>query len=232
MAHTTTRFRRRRGAGNGVRFWFALALALGAGTAAWTVLTRDVDWPTRNRDARAQGRTAENNGNYPLARARYETALANHPYDWETHLRLANLLNHRLNDQDDALRHYLYALAYSPDPAIVAETEAKIRILRLLRTGELEDPQNALEDMFVAAETDTENLFFRRLEAGLRPGRESYWNGWRERGRGVVAYSRVEAGREGMYDAVLELEFPDGTTMSLRLRCPLRDIWRLSLSFP
>ena len=232
MAHSTTRFKYPRSINNGVRFWAALILALGAGTAAWLVFTRDVDWQARNREARMQGYTAEINGNYPLARSRYETALANHPYDWETHLRLANLLNHRLNDQNDALRHYLYALAYSADSSIVAETEAKIRILYLLRTGELEDPQNALEDMFTAAETGTKNLFLRRLDAGLYQGAESYWSAWRGRGRGSVAFSRIEAGRDGMYDALLELDYPDGTIMSMHFRCPLRDVWRLSLSFP
>ncbi len=42
----------------------------------------------------------------------------------------------------------------------------------------------------------------------------------------------IVSGHDGFYDAALELNFPDLTSMSMHLRAPIRDIWRLDLSFP
>lgn len=232
MMHTTTLRSRRRRGGGGMRFRAALVLALCAAGAGWLVLGRDVDWPSRNRAARARALAAENAGDYGRARSGYEEALVSHPYDWEAHLRLANLLNHRLNVRSDALRHYLHALAYSPDRSIDAAARAEIAILHLLRNGELEDPADALEDMFLAAGAGAREEFLFRLDTGLLEGGDSYWSAWRERGRGKIAYSRIESDGRGLYDAMVELVFADGSSMSMHLRCPLRNIWRLGLSFP
>ncbi len=60
----------------------------------------------------------------------------------------------------------------------------------------------------------------------------AHFRAWRERGAGKIVYSRVETDGSGMYDAELELAFPDGSSMSMHFRCPLRSIWKLSLSFP
>lgn len=218
--------------GAGLRFWAAVFLAVCAVLGGWAVLTRDIDWPTRNRSARLRGRAAEHAGNFPLARDAYESALVNNPYDWETRLRLADLLNTRLAERDAALRHYLHALAYSQDASIAPETEAKVRILRLLRSGELEEPSSAVADMFAAAELEAEGLFRERLAVVPESAWSAHWDAWRERGRGVVTRSRVEAGRHGLFDALVELEYPDGTAMSMHLRCSLRSIWKVSLSFP
>jgi tetratricopeptide (TPR) repeat protein len=231
QAHSTTRSNRRRRHG-GLQFWAALVLALVAGTAAWLVFSCDIDWPARNRAARRLGLAAEDAGDFPRARAHYEAALADNPYDWNTRLSLANLLNHRLGVRDEALRQYLLALAYSPDHEIIPATEEEIRILRLIRSGELEDPSLAVDDIFAAAGTGAKWLFLRRLDPTLRAGGESYWEGWKRRGRGEIRYSHVASGHNGLYDAVLELAFPDGAVMAVRLRCPLRNTWRLSLSFP
>lgn len=233
MAHNTTiRTRRFRGEGGGGRFWLALGLVCAAGLAAWLVFARDVDWPARARAARTRGREAEAAGDYPRARIFYETALANNPYDAATRLRLAHLLNHRLGDRAAAHRQYLRALAYSPDPAVVPEAEAELRILSLLRAGELETPEDAVADMLAAAESGAEALFAGRLAGRLREAAPAHFRAWRERGRGEIVYNRVVAAGDGLYDAMLELAFPDGATMSMHFRCPLRNIWQLNLSFP
>lgn len=232
MAYTTLRLKRSKGPGNSLRGWLAVSLLVLAAAAAYFVFTRDLDWDVRSRAARELGLTAQNNGNYEQARTYFETALADHPYDWRAHLALANLLNHYLNDQNGALRHYLYALAYSPEGGIEKETEAKIRILRLMRSGELEDPRNALEDMYVAVENNAQGIFSRRLSITLHEDAAAYWEGWRERGRGRVSFCRVESTNDRFYDAMVGLDFPDGTVMAMHFVCSLRDTWRLQVSFP
>ena len=212
--------------------WVAVVLMLTAAAAAYLVFTRDVDWESRMREARQQGLTAERNGNFALARSFYESALANHPYDWETHLSLADILHHQLNNQQDALKHYLFALAYSPEPSIAERVQGEVVILRSIMSGELENPQDALEDMFLALENGAEASFYRRLSVVLRDDAKAYWEGWRQRGRGTVSTVRIASTHNGFFDAQVELDFPDGTAMSVHLYCPLRDIWRLDLSFP
>lgn len=232
MVHTTIRLKRVRNSDNSLRGWLAVLLLLLSAAAAYFVFTRDIDWDKRGREERGLGQTTHNNGNQELARDHFEAALANNPYDWRAHLALANLLNHYLGNQDGALRHYLYALAYSPEPGIENETQTKITILRLMRTGELEDPRNALEDMFVAVENDAVGIFSRRLSVSLYEDAQAYWKGWKERGRGRISYCRIENTNDGYYDATVELDFPDGTTMAMHFICSLREVWRLQVSFP
>lgn len=214
------------------RRWVALVLIGISLALAYLALTRDIDWQKRRRETRALGLTAEMNGNHADARRYYETALRNDPYDWETHLSLARVMNHYLNDHDGAIRHYLYALAYAPNPSVAEETEKEIAILRLLRSGELESPLDALEDMFLAVEGNARTVFSRRLSLGIRRNATTYWEAWTKRGRGTPVFCRIESKRDGFFDAMLELNFPDGTAMSMHFHCPYRDIWRLELSFP
>ncbi len=218
--------------GDRPRRWLAIGLALIALAAAWAVLGRDVGWERRSRASRERGDTAGRNGNYEAARTLYETALANDRYDWETHLALADLLAHKLDDPGDALRHYTYALAYSGNPSIVEATRQEMTILRLMRSGELENPRDAVEDMFLSVEGGARDLFAQRLSGGLRPDEDAFWQAWTQRGRGSIEGMRIANGHDGLYDAALEVAFADGTTMLMHFRCPLRDIWRLDVSFP
>ncbi len=230
MRHATTqRIRRSRGVLELLRFYAAIIFALAAIAAACFVFTRDIGWPARSREARRRAHAAEADGDYLRARSAYEAALSGNPYDWETSLELANLLNHRLGLRADALRHYLRALAYSPDPSIIPETEAKIRILRLLRAGELEDPRDALEDMFTAAESGAKALFLRRLDRESRLEGEQRFREWRGRERGRTVLGRIEEDRNGRYEAMLDVHYPDGTEMPVRMRCLPRDVWRVIL---
>lgn len=233
MGNSTLRLnsdaRRTQGPGSPFRRWLAVGLVLTAVAVAWFVFRRDVTWPARSRDAYRLGATAAHVGNFSLAREHFETALANHPYDWTVHHALANVLFHQLNDQDNALRHYLYTLAYSPDPAVDETVRAKIDVIRLMRAGELENPHDALEDMFLAVENDAEAAFRRRVVAD---NGAPYWQAWKARGRGRVTNMRITSSHDGFYDSVLEIAFPDDTGMAMHFLCPLRDVWRLELSFP
>lgn len=222
----------RAGPNNPLRRWLAIALVVfSIGSAVW-IFNRDVDWEVRRREARNQGLTAFNNGNMEEARRQFEMALINQPYDWETHFSLANVLNNHLGDSEGALRHFLYALAYAPDISELPNIEAKIAVLRMIHSGELENPLDALEDMFMAVEANSPNVFRRRLSPKLRDDFTAYWEAWRRRGRGMVTYYHVDSEHNGFYDAVLEMDFGDDTTMSMHFYCPVRDIWRLELSFP
>lgn len=236
MSNTIYRFTsdryRKKGGDDPLRRWAALMLVLICVVAAFLIFTRDIAWEPRRREARGLGLTAEHNGNYAVARIQYETALANHPYDWETHLSLANLLNYRLNDQDNALRHYLYALAYSPEPSLLRDAQSEVEILKLIRRGEIENPYDAIDDIFSAVESNAETLFYRRLSIVLRRDAKAFWEGWRKRGRGTVSGVRIVSRHDGFFDAQIELDFPDATSMSIHLYSPLRDIWRVELSFP
>lgn len=233
MGSTTVRFEKRAmHSGGPLRRWLAIALILLSAAGAYFVFSRDIDWETRNKEARRLGLSAEHNGNFNAARAYYEAALANNPYDWETHLSLANILNHRLNNQNDAIRHYLFALAYSREPSLVESTNAEVEVLRLMRSGKLENPASALEDIFLAVEAGAEQSFYRRLSISTRDDWPVYWKNWNTRGRGQVTRTRIVSTHDGFYDAMIEMDFPDNTSMSIHMYCPLQDIWRLELSFP
>ncbi|MCD7895671.1 MAG: hypothetical protein LUG50_03230 [Planctomycetaceae bacterium] len=210
----------------------AIALVVITVAAAVTVFRRDVDWESRNNEARRLGLVADRNGNFNSARRHYENALANDPYDWETHFDLANILMKRLNDLEGALRHFLYTLAYAPEPAVIEAAERDVRILRLIRSGHLENPQDALNDLYMAAEARTSELFAHRLSVDLRDDSDAYWRGWTSRGRGTVTLMRISDSHDGFFDAYLELEFSDETSMSMHMKAPIRDIWRIRLSFP
>lgn len=235
MGGTTVRFTsdRKRGPGRGGwRRWLALLLGLLAVAGALTLFTRDVNWRARSHEAKRRAVGAYHNGNYEAARDAFIEALENNPYDWESHHRLAGLLNHRLNDPEGALRHYLYTMAYSPDSDIVEPTKREINILRLIRSGELENPVEAIEDMFQSVESNAPKAFMRRLEEQLRRDGDAYWHGWTQRGRGTVVWTKITSNHEGLYDAAVGITFPDETAMLLHMQCPLRDIWRVDLSFP
>ncbi len=214
------------------RRWLALALMALSIAAAAVILSRDMDWEKRSREARYLGLIAESNGNYETARAHYETALANHPYDWATHLSLARILNYRLNDYANALRHYLFALGYSPQMAIAQEVNPEIELLKMVFRGELENPGHALEDMFRAIEEGTEELFYLRLSPRLRDSLPDYWRGWTERGRGKLVFCRMRDENNGFFDAHVSLVYPDETVMSMHMYCVKGQVWRLELGFP
>ena len=214
------------------RRWYLAALALVLLAAALWLFTRDTRWSIRQMEARERGLAAELNSQPVAARAAYEEALATNPYDWETHLSLAGIFYHWLNNHEGALRHYLLAMAYCPDPAMVDEISRAAGILSLIRDGSLENPADAIEDLFQAAETEAEHLFLQRLGPDLRGDFDLFWKTWRERGRGIVVYQTISLGSDGRYDAGVEITFPDGVDMFLRLGCRRRDIWRLNLSFP
>lgn len=222
----------RRGSGGGKIRLLAMALVVVSATAAYVVLTRDVDWDRRSRAQRHLGDTAVVNGRFKEARVHYQEALADNPYDWRVHLALADILSHKLNAPVEALRHYLLTLAYSPTPSIQETVSSEVAILRLIHSGELENPFDAVEDMFQAVEQDAERLFTMRLSDELRGSSDVYWNAWTQRSRGGIADVQIVAGQDGMYDAAVELVFPDMTGLRLHLRCSLRDVWRMDLSFP
>ncbi len=236
MANTNLRIESKRYAKKGPinrsRQILAAVLVLATVSAAYLVFTRDVSWERRNSGARRQGLNAVHNGNFLAARDYFQNALANHPYDWRTHYNLANIQSHRLNDPEAALKHYLYTLAYCPESAILARARAEVDILRLVRSGELENPADALNDMFDSAEGGARWLFEQRLSLPARGEAEAYWQGWRKRGRGMLANLRIRIRGESLYDAYMEVRYPDGTVMSMHFTARLRDIWRLSLAFP
>ena len=223
---------RNKGPGDPVRQAAALALALGALAAAYLVFSRDIDWENRAEKARQQGVIAYYNDDFELTRKYYETALANNPYDWMTHRSLANLLFRRLNDPTAALRHYLYSQAFSPEPGVNAEVKEEVDIIRLMRSGELENPRDAIDEMFQSVEAGAVAAFMRRLSTNLREDRLTYWDGWLRRGRGIVTRVVITSNKNGFYDAFVEMQFADGAAMSMHLMCQLRDVWRLELSFP
>lgn len=214
------------------RSWTAVVLSVLALAGALLVFSRDVAWQTRSQEAVERAQTAVVNGKYELARGLYMDAIANNPYDYETHQALAEILNHRLNDHEGALRHYLYSLAYSPEISGSEAVRREITILGLIRSGELENPLDAIEEMFNCVEGNAKKAFIRRVEIRHRGDGDAYWEGWRKRGRGVVTGMRITNNHEGFYDAAMELRFPDDTVMLVHLLCPLRDIWRLDLAFP
>lgn len=223
--------RAKRGYGSGRR-WLALFLiVVSAGAAAW-LLSRDIDWESRYREARRLGVEAEYNGNFPLARRYFETALADNPYDWATHLALARLLDRRLGDVTGALRHYLYALAYTAEPLVEAEAREAVSILRMIRQGVLENPVYALEDMFLAVEAEAPNAFRQRLGPGLNEDFRVFWEAWNERGRGTLSYQAISMAGDGLFYARVAVAFPNNVSMAMRLRSEKNDIWRLDSSFP
>ncbi len=214
------------------RRWLAIGMVALSIIAAIWLFSRDIEWENRRREARLNGLSAEANGNYQAAREFFELALANHPYDWKTHLSLARILNHRLGDYTGAMRHYYYALGYTPEPSAMQDVRSELEVLDMIRRGELENPRDAIEDMFLAMEAGTEQLFRYRLSRRLKDDFSAYWNAWRQRGRGDTVYCRIRNEKDGFFDANVDLVFPDATSMSMHLYCVKNQVWRLEISFP
>ncbi|MCC8180749.1 MAG: hypothetical protein LIP23_07575 [Planctomycetes bacterium] len=200
--------------------------------AAFWLFGRDTMWELRSREAKIRGEAAEFNNLPDIARINYESALASNPYDWETHLALAGILHHWLNDQDNAHRHYLYAMAYCPDDSVADEIGRTETIVRLMREGEIENPMDAVEDMFQAVEADAYRVFYHRLTPELNLYFDLFWHGWKSRGRGRIFYQNITLEDDGGYNAAVEIRFSDGTDLCARFRSRRHDIWRMSLSFP
>ncbi len=214
------------------RRWLAFILICSAIAGGAWLFSQDTGWETRQREARRHAHSAETGGNYVAARTFYETALANNPYDWETHLSLARILNRRFGDYDNAMRHYNFALGYAPDPAAMRNVQRELAVILMIRQGELENPWDAVEDIFLAVEANTEALFRLRLSPRLNDAPTAYWNAWRTRGRGTIVYCSVKDETDGFFDANIELVFSDGTSMSMHWYCVKGQVWRMEASFP
>ena len=194
--------------------------------------TRDFRWEQRAEEAKLRGTTARQNGAFKTASIHYQEVLANNPHDWEAHLALASLYDHRLDKPGEALKHYLYALAYSPEPSIAGEARSSVDIIRLRMAGDLENPADALDDMFMSVESGSRDLFRHRLGDSLRPDIDAFWNAWNARGRGSIIYSRIAVLGDNLYDAYIEISYQDGSEMSMHFVCVENDVWRLYASFP
>ncbi|MDR3077729.1 MAG: hypothetical protein LBV15_03075 [Planctomycetota bacterium] len=215
------------------RSWLpTLILPLAAAIGAVCLFTRDMSWESRWRESGRLGRAAERDGETVAARDFYEAALRDHPYDWETRLALADLLNYEFHDNAAALTNYLIAMAGIPGGTAPEETARQMRLLRLIRSGVVEDPVDAAEDMFLAVEAGTERAFRRRLSTVLIRDSAAYWEGWRRRGRGRIGSRRLMELPDGSYAAVLEASFPDRSRLSFRFAADARGVWRLELGFP
>lgn len=192
----------------------------------------DLDWERRSGEARAAARLAEELGEYASAAILYRAALADQPYDWESRLALADIQYRYDRDTSVALGNYLAALAAAPEEYAGAATARKMRILRLFRSGALEDPADAVDDMFLAIEAGAELAFARRFAPELLSDAGTYWSGWRERRRGKVVSRRIFENGGGPYGAIVELAFPDDSRMSVRLVGTESGAWRLVSGFP
>jgi hypothetical protein len=192
----------------------------------------DLDWERRSIAARIAARLAEDRGVYASAAILYRAALADQPYDWESRLALADIQYRHDRDTSPVLGNYLIALAGTPEEYARADTAGKMRILRLFRSGALEDPADAVDDMFLAVEAGARRAFIRRLAPELLADAGAYWKGWRERGRGRMVSRRIFENGDGSYDAIVELAFLDGSQMSVRLAGTESGAWRLAYGFP
>lgn len=179
------------------RYWIALILSIVALSGGLIVLGRDVAWQSRSQDAVQLAKTAVENGKYDAARALYMSAIENNPYDYEAHQALADILNHRLNNHEGALRHYLYSLAYAPSITNSEIVRREISILRLIRAGELENPLDAIEEMFDCVEGNAKGAFLRRVEIRHRNESDAYWEGWKKRERGAITGMKITNNHEG-----------------------------------
>ncbi len=222
---------RTKDAGRSVHAWAAVILLLSAIVLAAWLVGRDTDWEERSAAERESGLSTLANYRFPEAKVHFETALGINPYDWATHLSLAQVLSRHLNDNAGALKHYLLALAYAPEDADLKPLTDQVDILSLIRSGFMEDPTDAVEDMFMAVEAGVKSAFYRRLSPRLRGDFAAYWEAWNLRGRGKVVFRRI-AREGGDYDALLAIAFADQTTMSMHFHCIARESWRLDVSFP
>ncbi|MCL2000037.1 MAG: hypothetical protein FWG74_01265 [Planctomycetes bacterium] len=211
----------------------ALFLLLATISLALWFFRRDTGRETEKWAVAAGAMTAldDRRSNFSETRNHLEAALAVNYQDWRTHHALAGVLSHFLSDNTGALKHYLYALAYAPEYADVGEITEQTDILQLIRAGLLENPAHAVEDMFLAVEAGTKNLFFDRLSLRLQEAFAACWDGWSKRGRGTVVWQSVIKEQSGAYGARLSVAFPDDRILSVRLRCSIRDRWLLDASF-
>lgn len=212
--------------------WIPPVLAAAALVAGTWMSSRNTDWEADNREERRLGLAAELDSQPLIAEKHFLAALRHNKYDWETHLSLATIEHHWNGNFDHALSHYLLALAYCPEPGQNEELSRQIALVTLLRDGALENPYDALTDMFAAVEEDSLHLFRQRLVPTLETDFEEYWDAWRKRGRGKPFYQYITPLPDGSYDAAVEVTYPDRSNLLIRLSCHRHDIWRLALSFP
>ncbi|MDR0361944.1 MAG: hypothetical protein LBJ46_04575 [Planctomycetota bacterium] len=192
----------------------------------------DLDWKRNHDLALEQGDIAKYARHYDLSRRHYEEAVRINPYSADAHLLLALLYDRRLADNEQALKHYLYARKYAPDHEYTGMIDSSIEVLERIRSGVIEDPVDALADMEDAALDGYPEIFRLRLDPALAADADSYYRGWAARGRGTLAYRRMVREGDGGWRAVLDLAYADGSVMSAHFRAVPGRPWRMMLAFP
>lgn len=217
---------------DGLRTGLTTALFALCAACAAVLMTRDVNWRHNHDRAIELGDAAGRAGDYSLAERHYRRAVEFNPYSPLAHLNLGALLDRRLADNENAMKHYRYSQKFGGVEQYDAFIKNGIAILDMIGAGVLEDPAYALEDIFLAVEAGSLDSFKARLAPALAGDADRYWRSWRERGRGDLRYRRMRRRIGGRYDAALDIAYPDGTSMSMHFSCSPREPWRLSLAFP
>ncbi|MDR3212077.1 MAG: hypothetical protein LBU79_09205 [Planctomycetota bacterium] len=209
-----------------------LLLLLASVLLAIFVLTQDVNWQNDHNDCLSAAIQAAGEGSYDEALTFFQAALGFNPYSPEAHLGLGIILDHNFGDNIGALRHYQAALRENPLLPDHQKAIFALPVLEAIISCRIEDPQDAIEDMWLAVTENMPLLFRSRLGPDALAQAEVYWQAWRERGRGKLVRRRVRLSEGHPYEVVLSYSFPNGEIKSLRFACQEGEPWRLDLAFP
>ncbi|MDR1611937.1 MAG: hypothetical protein LBT97_04040 [Planctomycetota bacterium] len=198
---------------------------------AW-LATVDFDWKSNHDIAIERGDNAQYTGDYGLARMYYQQAVRFNPYSADAHRMLATLYDRRFADNENALRHFLYARKYDPERRRRSAMDDSTDALDLIRAGVIEDPMDALSDMETAVGIGSLERFRARIGPAIEQDAETFYQAWIARGPGRLSSRRMIREADGGWRAVLDLYFDDGAAMSMHFRAAPTLPWRMTLSFP
>ncbi len=146
-----------------VRVALAVFLLLVGLIFAFWIHSRDREWK-RNHDAALQhGQWALDAGNIPVAQAYFEQAVTFNPYSADAHLALAEIYDHALGQNEDALKHYIAGLRCDRTHPKAATAEKAMAALNMIKDGIIEDPLNVALEMLWATNEKSFLAFKSRL---------------------------------------------------------------------
>ncbi len=196
------------------------------------IATRDLQWKRKHDAAMEHGTWAANADDFQAARDYYLQALIFNPYSPEAHYRIAEIYGSFFGENEEALKHYAAALDFAPKQQRAVEAANAIAVLEMIMAGILEDPVDAVEDMYIAASQQSLASFSNRLDPTLPGNAGAYMKAWSERGKGVLRHRRIRQRSDDEFDAVLSFSYANGDRMSMHFTCQPGQPWKLDASFP
>jgi len=184
----------------------------------------DVDWEERANQTFLKAARAQQEGDFQRAYGLCQQTLKDNPYHAEANLRLAEMLDQRLFRQKQAASLAIYYYERYLDLGLTeARTVTRVRqalaMLEKIRSGELEDPADAVDDFLAAVRANQMRPFAERLDAQLmillhnrEISSQQYLDSWKTalEGGTICFASRLLDESRGQFRALVTVDFVGG----------------------